>query len=447
MSETWSNWAGNQTASAVQRVHPRGPAEIAEVLAAAARDGQHVRPVGSGHSFTAIAKPDSEHGRAVQLDRPLGRRRLVDAPADGSPSRPACRCTGSTRCSRPRAGHDEPRRHRPADHRRRALDRDARHRREVRRPRHADRAASSWCSPTAPSLTAPPSENPEVFAAARVGLGALGVVTAVTLQCEPAFVLRAEERPDAARRGARRLRRARRPGTDHFEFYWFPHTERDAGSSATTGCRADGLAPAAPVARVVGRRVPLQHRLRRRWSRSAERVPAIVPPLDQRRRPGAVLAAPSPTSRTGCSPHRAGCASVEMEYAVPREPPRPRCSASSRPGRARTADRVPRRGAGRRRRRHHAVHRVRARHAATSPCTCPPVPTTARTSGSSSRSSRRSAGDRTGASCTASTPTTLRQRYPRFDEFIALRDRLDPSGAAAQRRTSIASLGRPGGSE
>ncbi len=53
-----------------------------------------------------------------------------------------------------------------------------------------------------------PDDDPELFQAARVGLGAFGVVTAVTLQCEPVFGLHAEEAPMALDDGARRSRRA-----------------------------------------------------------------------------------------------------------------------------------------------------------------------------------------------------------------------------------------------
>src|SRR5690606_37005418 len=67
--------------------------------------------------------------------------------------------------------------------------------------------------------------HPEVFAAARVGLGALGVVTEVTLQCVDAFVLPADERPLPL---AQTL-----AGFDelcatnqHVEFYWMPYTDR-----------------------------------------------------------------------------------------------------------------------------------------------------------------------------------------------------------------------------
>ena len=64
----------------------------------------------------------------------------------------------------------------------------------------------------------------EVFHAARVGLGALGVVTQVTLQCVPAFNLHHVEQ-------RRRLDGVLEElddlvdGNEHFEFYWMPHTE------------------------------------------------------------------------------------------------------------------------------------------------------------------------------------------------------------------------------
>jgi L-gulono-1,4-lactone dehydrogenase len=70
-----------------------------------------------------------------------------------------------------------------------------------------------------------PTSDPDLFAAARIGLGAYGVITAVTLQAEPAFLLHAREEP-------RRLDDVLDSfddlvaANDHFEFYWFPHTDR-----------------------------------------------------------------------------------------------------------------------------------------------------------------------------------------------------------------------------
>ncbi len=63
------------------------------------------------------------------------------------------------------------------------------------------------------------------FGAARVSLGALGIITEVTLQCVPAFLLHAREEPMALPEVLERLPELV-DGNDHFEFYWFPHTEK-----------------------------------------------------------------------------------------------------------------------------------------------------------------------------------------------------------------------------
>ncbi len=63
------------------------------------------------------------------------------------------------------------------------------------------------------------------FGASRVTLGALGILTEVTLQCVPAFLLHAREEPMPLAEvldGIDDLVN----DNDHFEFYWFPHTEK-----------------------------------------------------------------------------------------------------------------------------------------------------------------------------------------------------------------------------
>jgi L-gulono-1,4-lactone dehydrogenase len=69
------------------------------------------------------------------------------------------------------------------------------------------------------------TENPEVFAVARVGLGALGVLTSLTFRVEPLFVLEAVEEPvgwDEALASYDEVT----AGADHVDMYWFPHTDR-----------------------------------------------------------------------------------------------------------------------------------------------------------------------------------------------------------------------------
>lgn len=67
-------------------------------------------------------------------------------------------------------------------------------------------------------------EEPEVFKAAQVSIGALGVISTVTLQCVDAFNLEgfSETRPLEESLGALDQMV---DGNDHFEFFWFPHTE------------------------------------------------------------------------------------------------------------------------------------------------------------------------------------------------------------------------------
>ena len=67
--------------------------------------------------------------------------------------------------------------------------------------------------------------QPELFELARLGLGTVGILAAVTLEVVPAFRLEAREEPwalDDVLGGLDELV----DGNDHFEFYWFPHTRR-----------------------------------------------------------------------------------------------------------------------------------------------------------------------------------------------------------------------------
>jgi L-gulonolactone oxidase len=73
------------------------------------------------------------------------------------------------------------------------------------------------------TLRCSPERDLETFRAARVGLGSLGVIAEVTLQCVPAFTLRGV---DATAPLAETLESFEELalGNDHFEFFVFPHT-------------------------------------------------------------------------------------------------------------------------------------------------------------------------------------------------------------------------------
>jgi L-gulonolactone oxidase len=159
------------------------------------------------------------------------------------------------------------------------------------------------------------SERPELFAAARVGIGALGVITAVTLQCEPAFMLVADERQMQVDEVMARYDEFA-ADNDHFEFYWFPHTDRAFVK------RNNRLRDGDPVPHLGRVREWVEDELLANAAfevlcRLTRARPNLIPranriAADQRAR---TFAAPS--YEVFISPRRVRF--VEMEYAVPRE--------------------------------------------------------------------------------------------------------------------------------
>src|SRR5438445_127019 len=72
-----------------------------------------------------------------------------------------------------------------------------------------------------PVRTATPAGDDEI---AQVVLGALGVLSRLTIQCEPAFNLHAVEQPEKIEAVLESFEDRVRDN-EHFEFYWFPHTD------------------------------------------------------------------------------------------------------------------------------------------------------------------------------------------------------------------------------
>jgi len=74
------------------------------------------------------------------------------------------------------------------------------------------------------TLVCSPERDAEVFRAARVGLGALGVIVEVTLRCVPAFTLHGVDAPAPLAPTLERFEELAL-GNDHFEFFVFPHAD------------------------------------------------------------------------------------------------------------------------------------------------------------------------------------------------------------------------------
>jgi FAD-linked oxidoreductase len=165
-------------------------------------------------------------------------------------------------------------------------------------------------------VTCSATERPELFDCARLGLGALGVVTAVTLQCEPAFNLEADEQPMPLEQVMTDLDELAE-ANEHFEFYWFPHTD-----VALT--KRNNRLPAGQAPRPLSRRKEwlddefFANTLFNLVCAVGKRRPVLVPRLNNTA--ARLLGArrfSAPSYEVFTSPRRVRF--VEMEYAVPRE--------------------------------------------------------------------------------------------------------------------------------
>jgi FAD-linked oxidoreductase len=240
MTANWVNWAGNQSARC-ETVHPRGTGEIIAAVEAAATSGRHLRPIGSGHSPSAIARPEDvqlvldRHDDLVRVNTVTG---LVTVQAGMTLYRLnellAGVGLGLTNLgdidAQTVAGAISTGTHGTG----------ARFGGLATQVRGLELVTAAGAV-----LTCSATENPEIYDLARIGLGALGVVSAVTLQAEPAFALRAEESVLALAEVMDRFDEFA-DESDHFEFYWFPHTKRTQVKRNTRLPIEDNLAPLRP---------------------------------------------------------------------------------------------------------------------------------------------------------------------------------------------------------
>ena len=308
----WSNWAGNQTSSPRAVESPRDTEEVSLLVKRAADAGHKVKAIGSGHSFTPAGLTD---GVLVRLDRLRGVRDLDSARARvtvnaGTPLHELNRLLAASGLAMTNLGD---------------IDRQT-----------ISGAISTGTHGTGEKLggiatqvrgleivtgdgsivTCSPEERPELFDAARVSIGALGVITAVTLQCEPAFTLVADERPMHIDEVLARYDELASTNA-HFEFYWFPHTDRALVKQNNRLRDGEVVKPLGRVRGFLEDEV-LSNAAFGAVCRVGRRNPSMVPRLN--RTAANLLSArtfAAPSYEVFISPRRVRF--VEMEYAVPRE--------------------------------------------------------------------------------------------------------------------------------
>jgi L-gulono-1,4-lactone dehydrogenase len=218
---TWRNWAGNETARPRRTALPRSADEVADEVRKAAADGLTVRMAGTGHSFTPVAATDG----VLLYPGGMTSIRSVDAAAGlvtveaGCPLRVLNASLQARGLSLANMGDIQAQTVAGA----------------IQTGTHgtgrdiggmAAQVAGLELVLADGTVVSCSADSPGdgLFDAARVGLGALGVVTAVTFRVVPAFLLEAREQPMRWSEVISRLDELT-SANEHFEFYWFPHTE------------------------------------------------------------------------------------------------------------------------------------------------------------------------------------------------------------------------------
>jgi L-gulono-1,4-lactone dehydrogenase len=216
----WRNWTGDQRCVPARIERPSDRGDLIESVKRAADQGLTVRAVGSGHSFTDVACTGGVLLQMDGLDRVLDVQRdagLVKVEA-GVPLRALSELIWGHGLALENLGDIDKQTVSGA----------------VATGTHGTGSkfrnlsslieAMELILPDGTLLEVSPSAEPDLLPAARIGLGALGVIATVTLRAIPAFTVRRTDSPLPLTETLERLQDLA-DGSDHFEFYVFPHTE------------------------------------------------------------------------------------------------------------------------------------------------------------------------------------------------------------------------------
>jgi L-gulonolactone oxidase len=217
---TWRNWAGNQKANPLSIDTPRDVGELAALVASAADLGQKVKAVGSGHSFTSAA---ATNGRMVRLQNLRGILHIDRASSQvtvGAGTRLSDLNTLLHAEGLALANLGDIAYQTVAG----AISTSTHGTGKALTGLAGQVVAMKLINGQGQIIECSKSVNSHIFDVARVSVGALGIITEYTLQAVPSFRLRALEQPmrlDDVLDNVHDLASAH----DHFEFFWIPHTK------------------------------------------------------------------------------------------------------------------------------------------------------------------------------------------------------------------------------
>ena len=216
----WRNWAGDQQCVPMAIERPGSVAELEEVVRRAADRGQKVRAAASGHSFTDAACTDGvmvrldRMNRVLEVDREAGRARVEG----GIVIRDLSEALYEQGLALENLGDIDVQTISGAIS-------TATHGTGERLGNISSQVEAIELVIADGSLVGCSRESdPDLWRAARVGLGSLGVIASVVLRCVPSFTIRRHDHPLPLGEALERLDELA-ARNDHFEFYVFPHSD------------------------------------------------------------------------------------------------------------------------------------------------------------------------------------------------------------------------------
>jgi L-gulonolactone oxidase len=299
----WRNWAGDQRCAPVAIERPASEQEVAEAVGRAAERELSVRVAGAGHSFTDIVCTDGVLFDLSRMDRVLDQDgELVRVQAGAT-----LHALGSQLAQRGLALENQ------GDIDAQALAgalQTATHGTGVRFGNLSSRVEGLRVVTGAGEAVELAGDD---LRAARVGLGALGVVTEVTLRALPLYTL---HRRDEKRPLGETLDRLDEhvDSNDHFEFFAFPYT--DEALTRTTR-RSHEQPPDRPERRLSLQEDLLENAALELICRAGRLAPAQIPRLNR-----LITRLASSSEKVDRSARvyasRRSVRFTEMEYAIPR---------------------------------------------------------------------------------------------------------------------------------
>jgi len=309
MAEMWRNWTGDQRCSPAEIVRPRDRNELAAAIVSAAEAGRKVAVAGSGHSFTEAAMTD---GTMLDVAVLSG---VIDADRDSGLVKVGA---GTVLAELNEELH--------------ALGLAMENLGDIDRQTVAGAISTGTHGTGAKlrnisaqveaidlvsadgSVRGLDGSTPDLLRAARVCIGALGAIAAVTLRCVPAFVLERIDSPQPREEVFDSLDQ-RAEANDHFELFTFPYAD---SALVLERNRVEG--PPRPRGRFASylNDIVLENWALEALAAGGKLVPRAIPRLS---RLAATLASGGRTvdrsDRVFASERRVRF--TEMEYGVPRE--------------------------------------------------------------------------------------------------------------------------------